>query len=176
MGIGSEEAPLITSPLRGEVAAQRRVRGSVSRARSLRSNSTDAERRFWGMARNRQLAGYKFVRQFLIGPYIADFACREAALVVELDGGQHSENVRDDVRTAYINAQGYSLLRFWNNDVLNNLESVQEAVLSALALNPSPNLRYAPATLSPQGRGKSGASAAASKKRSFRLNADPIKE
>ena len=103
-----------TSPLRGEVAAQRRVRGSVSRSRTLRSNGTDAEGRFWGMVRNRQIAGYKFVRQFPIGPYVADFACREAALVVELDGGQHAENGRDAVRTAYMNTQGYSVLRFWN--------------------------------------------------------------
>ena len=165
-----------TSPLRGEVAAQRRVRGSVWRSRSLRTNSTDAERRFWQMVRGRQINGAKFVRQFPIGPYFADFACREAALVVELDGGQHSDNARDMTRTAYLNAEGYSVLRFWNNDVLTNIEGVYRAVVDTLALNPSPDLRFAPATLSPQGRGKSGASAATTKKRSYRLSAEQISE
>ena len=75
-----------TSPLRGEVDAQRRVRGSVSRARALRRNETEAEHVLWSVLRNRQLGGYKFVRQLQIGHYFADFACREAALVVEVDG------------------------------------------------------------------------------------------
>jgi very-short-patch-repair endonuclease len=142
----------------------------------LRINGTDAERKFWGMVRARQLDGHKFVRQVPIGPYFADFACREAALIVELDGGQHADSADDVVRTSYLNAEGYSVLRFWNNDVLGNLEAVHHAVLSVLALNPSPDLRYAPATLSPQGRGKSGIRAATTKKRSYRLNADPMSE
>jgi very-short-patch-repair endonuclease len=127
------------------------------------------------MLRGRQLEGHKFVRQFAIGPYIADFVCREAALVVEVDGGQHSESAHDLKRTACLNAKGYSVLRFWNNEVLDNPEGVWHALLSTLALNPSPDLRFAPATLSPQGRGNSGASAASTKQRSYRLNADPIK-
>jgi very-short-patch-repair endonuclease len=171
-----DEAPLIASPLRGEVAAQRRMRGSVSRSRSLRQNSTDAEIRLWSMLRGRQLDGHKFVRQLAIGPYIADFVCREAALVVEVDGGQHAESASDAKRTAYLNAEGYSVLRFWNNEVLDGPDGVWHALLSTLGLNPSPDLRFAPATLSPQGRGKSGASAASTKQRSFRLNADPVKE
>ena len=148
----------------------------MSRARNLRTNSTDAEQRFWNLVRNRQVDGYKFVRQFPIGPFIADFACREAALVVELDGGQHSDSASDDSRTDYLNAQGYSVLRFWNTEILDNIEGVHGAVLSALALNPSPDLRYAPATLSPQGRGSRGTRSATAKNRSFRLNAEQIKE
>ena len=172
----AEHSPAPTSPLRGEVDAQRRVRGSVSRARKLRANSTDAELKLWSIVRGRQIQGHKFVRQFSLGPYFADFACREAALIIELDGGQHADNAGDAARTAYLNAEGYSVLRFWNNDVLTNLEGVHDAIVSTLALNPSPDLRYAPATLSPQGRGERGARAASTKKRSYRLNAEPISE
>lgn len=168
--------PAPASPLRGEVDAQRRVRGSISRARTLRANSSDAERRLWKLLRGRQVDGHKFVRQMAVGPYFADFACREAALVVEVDGGQHAENAHDDARTAFLNAQGYSVLRLWNQDVLTNPDGVYRAIASVLALNPSPDLRFAPATLSPQGRGVSGARAASTKKRSYRLNAAPISE
>jgi len=201
-GRGGEGAPLsglalaATSPLRGEVDAQRRVRGSVSRARALRFNSTDAEGRLWQILRARQLGGHKFVRQFAIGPYFADFVCRELALVVELDGGQHFESMHDAERTAYLNAHGYSVLRFWNNEVLENMDGVHGALASVLALNPSPDLRFAPASpagppslkslhrsdfralssLSPQGRGVRGASAATAKKRSYRLNAEDTSE
>jgi len=124
------------------------------------------------MLRARQLGGHKFIRQFPIGPYFADFACREAALIIEADGGQHAENSRDEQRTSYLNAEGYGVLRFWNNDTLDNREGVRDAIASVLALNPSPDLRFAPATLSPQGRGISGARAAATKNRSYRLTAD----
>ena len=150
----------LTSPLRGEVAAQRRVRGTkpskpaVARARSLRRAETDAEHQLWQMVRNRQIDGQKFVRQYPIGPFTADFACREAMLVVELDGGQHAESALDEKRTAYLNTQGYSVLRFWNNDVLGNREGCWLTIQAVLRGNPSPDLRFAPATLSPEGRGK----------------------
>jgi very-short-patch-repair endonuclease len=166
----------VTSPLRGEVAAQRRVRGSVSRARTLRRNQTDAEAKLWSMLRGRQLEGRKFVRQVPIGPYTADFVCREAALIVELDGGQHAESAHDDKRTAFLNTEGYSVLRFWNDELLNGADGVWTTLVNVLALNPSPDLRFAPATLSPQGRGEKGARAATTKQRSYRLNADPISE
>jgi very-short-patch-repair endonuclease len=155
-----EDMPPLTSPLRGEVAAQRRVRGTkpskraVARARSLRRNETDAEHVLWQMLRNRQMAGRKFVRQYPVGPYFADFACREAMLIVELDGGQHDESARDQVRTAHLNAKGYSVLRFWNNDLLTNREGCWLAIHCVLTGTPSPDLRFAPATLSPEGRGK----------------------
>jgi very-short-patch-repair endonuclease len=156
----SEDMPPLTSPLRGEVAAQRRVRGSkpsaraVARARSLRKTGTDAEQLLWQMVRNRQINGQKFVRQYPIGPYVADFACRDAMLVVELDGGQHAESASDEKRTTYLNIQGYSVPRFWNNEVLSNREGCWRIIQSVLQGNPSPDLRFAPATLSPEGRGK----------------------
>src|SRR5687768_9519093 len=104
----------ITSPLRGEVDAQRRVRGSAARARSLRRNETEAEHRLCGLIRNRQLDGRKFVRQLPVGPYFADFACREATLIIELDGSQHLDSLHEETRTTYLNGEGYSVLRVWN--------------------------------------------------------------
>lgn len=171
-----EYAPAPTSPLRGEVDAQRRVRGSVAKARSLRSNSTEAERKLWRLLRGRQLDGHKFVRQLTIGRYVADFVCREAALVIEVDGGQHAQSQSDALRTACLNSEGYSVLRFWNNEVLGNIAGIHDAIMSVLALNPLPDLRYAPAIPFPQGRGKSGARAASTKTRSYRLHADQIQE
>lgn len=161
-----------TSPLRGEVDAQRRVRGSVSRARALRRNETEAEHVLWSVLRNRQLGGYKFVRQLQIGHYFADFACREAALVVEVDGSQHIASPHDTTRTTALTAEGYAVLRFWNNEVLGNRRGVAESILAALAGHPSPGQRYAPATLSPEGRGSKGTSAATARQRSYRLTVD----
>jgi very-short-patch-repair endonuclease len=100
-------------------------------ARSLRRRSTDAEQRLWRHLRSRQLEGAKFVRQFPIGPHIADFACRDAHLVIELDGGQHSPEA-DAPRTAIIEAFGYRIIRFWNNDVLTNTDGVLEAIRQEL--------------------------------------------
>jgi very-short-patch-repair endonuclease len=102
-------------------------------ARSLRQRSTDAERRLWRHLRSRQLEGAKFVRQFPIGSHVADFACREAHLVIELDGGQHSPEI-DAPRTTVIEAFGYRIIRFWNNDVLQNTEGVLEAIRQELLL------------------------------------------
>ena len=103
-------------------------------ARNLRRTMTDAERRLWARIRNRQLEGAKFVAQFPIGPHVADFACREARLVVELDGGQHAESTTDAARTALIEAHGYTVIRFWNNDVLANTEGVVEEIRQALLI------------------------------------------
>ena len=126
----------------------------MTRSRQLRKNASMAENRLWYVLRNRGLAGHKFVRQLAIGPYIADFACREIGLIIELDGGQHATSTTDAGRTAYLNAQGYSVLRFWNNDVLENRDGVLIAILSVIDGAPSPDLRFAPATLSPRaGRG-----------------------
>jgi len=106
-------------------------------ARELRKRQTDAERLLWSRLRNRQLAGCKFRRQQLIGDYIVDFICLEPKLVVELDGGQHSEQVEyDSKRSNFLNRFGFKVLRFWNNDVLNEVESVLECIL--LELNKSP--------------------------------------
>ena len=108
----------------------------------------------WQMLRNRQIDGMKFVRQYPVEPYFADFACREAMLIIELDGGQHDGNKYDTIRTAHLNAVGYSVLRFWNNEVLSDREGCWHAIRSTLQGSPSPDLRFAPATLSPEGRGK----------------------
>jgi very-short-patch-repair endonuclease len=110
--------------------------------------------------KNRNFQGLKFARQVPIGPYIADFVCREVGLIIELDGGQHADSARDEVRTAYLNAEGYGVLRFWNNDVLTNRDGVLRTISDVIAGNPSPDLRFAQATLSPTGRGTRGALAA----------------
>jgi len=102
-------------------------------ARALRANQTDAEARLWTGLRDRRLAGAKFRRQVAIGPYIADFTCFAARLIVELDGGQHAHDANADAaRTARLEGQGFRVLRFWNNDVLANTEGVLERILEAL--------------------------------------------
>ena len=108
------------------------VRRQISRhAAPLRRTMSDAERALWFALRNRRLAGHKFRRQTTIGPYIADFACLERRLVVEADGGQHDEDA-DAARTRYLKAQGFRIIRFWNNDILQNLDGVLEVLLTAL--------------------------------------------
>jgi very-short-patch-repair endonuclease len=111
------------------------------RARSLRETPTDAESLLWYHLRDRRLANFKFRRQRPIGPYFADFACIEAKLIVELDGGQHVEAAGyDENRTRFIEAQGYRVLRFWNNEVLAQADAVRERILLALQEdNPHPN-------------------------------------
>jgi very-short-patch-repair endonuclease len=104
-------------------------------ARRLRKDSTDAERKLWAKLRNRQLDGLKFKRQVLIGRFIADFACKEHHLVVEVDGGQHNFNAnikRDAERTALLEAMGYMVLRFENLDVLQNMDGVLTDILHQL--------------------------------------------
>ena len=96
-------------------------------ARRLRANQTEAEERLWYYLRGRRFEGEKFVRQFQIDRYVADFACRTARLAVELDGGQHSAE-RDAARTEIIETYGYRVLRFWNHDVLANTCGVLEAM------------------------------------------------
>ncbi|HVM85325.1 MAG TPA: endonuclease domain-containing protein [Candidatus Binatia bacterium] len=105
----------------------------VSRARRLRRQSTDAELALWKHLRGRRFEGWKFRRQVPMGRYIVDFFCLEAGLVIEVDGGQHDRDRRkDEIRTAYIASHGYRVIRFWNNDVLSNIEGVLEQVLSTL--------------------------------------------
>ena len=104
-------------------------------ARKLRRRRTDAEERLWQSLRGSQLEGRKFVFQFAIGDAVADFACRSAKLVVELDGGQHaSATAKDDARTRMIEAHGYRVIRFWNHDVLANTDGVLEAIRQELLL------------------------------------------
>ncbi|NVM23306.1 MAG: endonuclease domain-containing protein [Desulfobacterales bacterium] len=110
-------------------------------AKKLRKNMTDAERLLWRHLRNRELGGYKFRRQRPIGPYIVDFVCLEKKLVVEVDGGQHARQMESDSkRSDYLKETGYRVLRFWNNKVLRETESVLAVVLSFLdrSVTPSP--------------------------------------
>jgi very-short-patch-repair endonuclease len=110
-------------------------RRATSKARELRRNATDAEMKLWFAVRDRRLAGFKFVRQKSIGPYVVDFLCRDRSLIVEVDGGQHAESKSDQVRDAYLASEGYRILRFWNSDVLGNHDGVLETLLASL--NPS---------------------------------------
>jgi very-short-patch-repair endonuclease len=101
-------------------------------AKELRKNTTPAEQKLWSVLRNDQL-GVSFRRQHAIGPYIVDFVCLKQKLIIELDGGQHLEQMAyDDERTAFLQAKGYRVLRFWNNDVLNDLNGVMSVILEAL--------------------------------------------
>jgi very-short-patch-repair endonuclease len=125
----------------------------LDQAKKLRSNMTDAERRLWYRLRAHRFEGNKFKRQVPVGPYVVDFACVGRKLVVEVDGGQHAENLRDKARDEYLRARGFRVLRFWNNDVLKNTQGALEVILSALEQSPSPGALRAPP--SPQGeRGK----------------------
>jgi very-short-patch-repair endonuclease len=104
------------------------------RARLLRKNLTDAEHRLWSKLRGRQDAGHKFRRQAPIGPYVVDFLCSQRKLIVEVDGGQHAARaVADAQRTAFLEREGYRVIRFWNNEVSGNLEGVFEAIHQALS-------------------------------------------
>jgi very-short-patch-repair endonuclease len=108
------------------------------RARKLRREPSEAERRLWQALRQRQLAGYRFRRQHPLGRYVLDFVCLEARLVIEVDGGQHSEQqTYDQARTAWLAAQGFRVLRFWNHEVLNNLEAVKASIWETLGEAPA---------------------------------------
>ncbi len=112
---------------------------NVERARGLRRTMTDAEQVLWRHLRDRQLSSFKFRRQHEIDHYIVDFVCTEALLIVELDGGQHADQVvYDERRTQQLQAMDYRVLRFWNNDVLLDIESVLAVILDILA-TPAPH-------------------------------------
>ena len=112
------------------------MRGSnirlTQRSRKLRRDETNAERKLWARIRNRSLAGHKFVRQEAIGPFFADFVCREVHLIVEVDGGQHADSKTDQQRSRQLASFGYRVLRFWNNDVLANTEGVLKVITDEL--------------------------------------------
>ena len=103
------------------------------RARALRRNATDAERKLWQHLRTRQLRGARFRRQVPVGRYVVDFLCERAGVVVEVDGGQHAEQAEyDAARTTDLEAHGWIVLRFWNNEVLENIEGVLTRIAEAL--------------------------------------------
>ena len=104
-----------------------------ARARTLRQNMTEAERQVWQILRSHQMKGYKFRRQVPIGRYIADFVCHEARLIVEIDGGQHDRpSPREVERSGFLQNEGYRILRFWNNEVLANLDGVHGMIADEL--------------------------------------------
>jgi very-short-patch-repair endonuclease len=110
---------------------------NVKRARALRRDLTEAERALWGHLRHRQLHEHKFRRQQPIGAFIVDFVCLERMLVIELDGGQHAAQAgRDAERTAWLESQGFHVLRFWNHDVLRDIQAVMEVIRNALLDGP----------------------------------------
>ena len=112
----------------------------MEKSKQLRTNMTPEEVRLWYLLRGRHFYGYKFRRQMPIGAYIVDFACFKARLIVELDGGQHQDNEEYDLRrSAYLNAQGWRVVRFWNNEFRMNEEGVLMTILEHLQyLMPSP--------------------------------------
>src|ERR1700716_1288214 len=111
----------------------------VVKAKELRKNSTDAERAVGRGARAPQMAGYKFCRKQHVGRYIVDFVCFDKQVIVELDGGQHSERaVYDGQRSAWLESQGFRVLRFWNHEVIESLEAVTEVILTACGQTPVP--------------------------------------
>jgi very-short-patch-repair endonuclease len=126
------------------------ARREIANARRLRRLQTEAERKLWVHLRDRGLAGWKFRRQVSLDSYVADFLCKEAMLVVEIDGSQHSDRraEHDRHRTAKLSDLGYTVVRFWNNDVGGNIEGVLTAILAACEQGPHP-----PSPLPPAGEG-----------------------
>jgi very-short-patch-repair endonuclease len=109
------------------------------RSRELRNNPTPAEKKLWSVLSNRQLGGVRFNRQVAIRPFICDFVARAPKLIIELDGGQHALNAdADGNRTKFLESRGYCVMRFWNNEILENIEGVVIAIERALADRPSP--------------------------------------
>ena len=105
----------------------------TDKARLLRKNQTDVERLLWKHLRNRQLENQKFRRQLPIEPYLVDFACIELKLIIELDGGQHADQIDyDEQRSLFLEQRGFKVLRFWNNEVIENLTGVLEAIRLAV--------------------------------------------
>src|SRR5216684_1962760 len=116
------------------------------RARQLRSNPTEAERRLWAKLRLKQVGGHRFRRQVPVGPYIVDFVCLTRRLIIEVDGGQHGDRAEQDrARTAWLERQGFRVRRFWNDEVLGNIEGVHDVIVAHLASG-TPPPRPSPAT------------------------------
>ncbi|MFZ2525810.1 MAG: endonuclease domain-containing protein [Candidatus Ferrigenium altingense] len=106
----------------------------LDNAKSLRRNLTDAEQKLWYHLRAHRFMGRKFKRQKPIGRYVVDFVCLEEKLVIELDGGQHAENIEyDKARDSWLRSEGYTVLRFWNNELMNEMEGVLEQIRLALS-------------------------------------------
>ena len=119
--------------------------GTIDRARRLRRDATPAEKKLWSVLRRGGIVGFKFRRQQRIGPFVADFACQSARLVIEIDGDSHAHQIDYDARrTEFLAEEGYRVLRFTNSDVMDNLEGVCRAIELALVGGPSPSHPAAP--------------------------------
>src|ERR1700731_3072958 len=117
---------------------QRPVDQRVPRARALRRDATEAEKKLWQHLRQPPFKEHHFRRQATIGPYFADFASHQLRIVIEVDGGQHSDSASDDMRTRYLEASGYRVLRFWNNEVFENMSGVLAAIDAAVTADRPP--------------------------------------
>ncbi len=140
----TDEAPLVPPPAGGRGSgggpAQRFKPRNTARVKSLRNEASPPERLLRQHLRNHQLGGYKFSRQMPLDPYFRDFLCREARLIIELDGATHDNSAGHDARRdAYCRDQGYSILRFRNADVMANIEGVLSHIMATLAPLPTPN-------------------------------------
>ena len=125
----------------------------LNHAKALRTNQTEAEQRLWYHLRAHRFMGLKFKRQKPMGRYIVDFVCVERRLIIELDGGQHAGQVADDQqRDAWLHNKGYTVLRFWNNEIMQQLEAVLEQIRHTISLSPSISLSPNPSP--PSGRGE----------------------
>lgn len=110
----------------------------IEKSRELRKNMTPQERKLWSIIRNRQFFNYRFRRQFPVGQYIVDFICRERKIIIEVDGGEHNEqqNIKkDNNRTKYLESEGYQVIRFWNNEIDNNIDGVYEKLKTVFKIN-----------------------------------------
>jgi very-short-patch-repair endonuclease len=149
------------SPPAGEGGLRRRrgtgegARALTKVARQLRARMTDAERKLWFALKDRRFAAFKFRRQVPVGPYVADFLCFEARLIVGVDGAQHADSVRDIERDSWLAQNEFRVLRFWNNDVLRNLEGGLTVLSEQLERTPHPSSRLRETPPSPaRGEGK----------------------
>lgn len=133
-------------------AAMPAIRPTNPHASQLRREATDAEQKVWLAVRDRRLVGFKFRRQAMIGPFVVDFLCARKRLIVELDGGQHTEE-GDRRRTAFLEARGYRVLRFWNNEMLGNTDGALIVVLDHLKAAPDAHDRPSPSPLPQAGEG-----------------------
>lgn len=142
-----DDSKLAPSPAqRGK--AGKGVRSTVAAARKLRRNMTDVEQKLWDRLRDKQIEEFRFRRQRPMGRYVVDFVCQDAMLIVELDGGQPAGQVEADAkRTEFLQSLGFEVMRFWNNDVVENidgvLERIRERLLQHASANPSPALPFA---------------------------------
>jgi very-short-patch-repair endonuclease len=121
-----------------QTRTQRSTDRRVTRARTLRRDATEAEKKLWQHLRQPPFKQHHFRRQATIGPYFVDFASHQLKLVIEVDGGQHSLNTSDEARTRYLEANGYRVLRFWNNEVLENMSGVLSTIDTAIPADRPP--------------------------------------